>query len=107
MAKFYGVVGYAAMTETAPGVWSEHIDERPYYGDVIRNLRRLQGTSNLNDDVNVGNEISILSDPYANQNFHAIRYVEFMGTKWKVTSVDVQYPRLILSLGGVYNENET
>lgn len=106
MAKFYGNVGYAVMTETAPGVWSEQIYERPYYGDVLRNFRRLQGTSNLNDDVNIGNEISIISDPYANQNFHAIRYVEFMGTKWKVPSVDVQYPRLILSLGGVYNENE-
>lgn len=106
MAKFYGNLGYAVMTETAPGVWSEKIDERPYYGDVIRNLRRLQGTSNLNDDVNINNEISILSDPYANQNFHAIRYAEFMGTKWKVTSVEVQYPRLILSLGGVYNDSE-
>lgn len=106
MAKFYDNVGYAVMTETAPGVWSEQIHERPYYGDVLRNFRRLQGTSNLNDDVNIGNEISIISDPYANQNFHAIRYVEFMGTKWKVPSVDVQYPRLILSLGGVYNENE-
>ena len=107
MAKFYGVVGYAEMTETVPGVWSEQITERTYYGDVVRNLRRLQTTSHLNDDVNISNEISILSDPYANQNFHAIRYVEHMGTKWKVSNVEVKYPRLILSLGGVYNENET
>jgi hypothetical protein len=107
MAKFYGVVGYAETVETAPGVWTEQITERPYFGDVVRNLRRLQTPSTLNDDVNISNEISIVTDPYANQNFHAIRYVEYMGTKWKVPSVEVQYPRLILTLGGVYHENES
>lgn len=107
MAKFYGAVGYAETVETAPGVWTEQITERPYFGDVVRNLRRLQTPSTLNDDVNISNEISIVTDPYANQNFHAIRYVEYMGTKWKVPSVEVQYPRLILTLGGVYHENES
>ena len=107
MAKFYGVVGYAETVETAPGVWTEQITERPYFGEVVRNLRRLQTPSTLNDDVNISNEISIVTDPYANQNFHAIRYVEYMGTKWKVPSVEVQYPRLILTLGGVYHENES
>lgn len=107
MAKFYGVVGYAETVETAPGVWTEQITERPYFGDVVRNLRRLQTPSTLNDDVNISNEISIVTDPYANQNFHAIRYVEYVGTKWKVPSVEVQYPRLILTLGGVYHENES
>lgn len=107
MAKFYGVVGYATLTETAPGVWTEEITKRSYYGDVIRNMRRLQTTSNLNDDVNINNEFSIVSDPFAQQNFHTIRYVEYMGTKWKVTNVEVQYPRLILSVGGVYHEEPT
>lgn len=107
MAKYYGVVGYATLTETAPGVWTEQITKRSYYGDVIRNMRRLQTTSNLNDDVNINNEFSIVSDPFAQQNFHTIRYVEYMGTKWKVTNVEVQYPRLILSVGGVYHEDTT
>ena len=103
MAKWCGIIGYAEQVETTPGVWSEQITKRKYYGDVIRNNRRLQSAGKLNDDINVGNEISIIADPFANNNFHSMRYVEFMGTKWKVTTVDVQYPRLILSLGGVYN----
>lgn len=104
MAKWCGIIGYAEQVETTPGVWSEQVTERKYYGDVIRNNRRLQSAGKLNDDINVGNEISIIADPFANNNFHSMRYVEYMGTKWKVTTVDVQYPRLILSLGGVYNE---
>jgi hypothetical protein len=32
-----------------------------------------------------------------------MRYVEFMGTKWKITNIEVQYPRLTLSIGGEYN----
>ena len=103
MAKWYGVIGYAETLETKPGVWEDRITERNYYGDVIRNSRRLQTTNQLNDNITVSNEISIVADPYANQNFHAMRYVEFMGTKWKIDNVAVQYPRLILSLGGVYN----
>nr|DAM83775.1 MAG TPA: hypothetical protein [Caudoviricetes sp.] len=103
MAKFYGKIGYAITKETTPGVWVEEIVERSYYGDVIRNIRRLQGSENLNDDINVSNEISIVADAFANQNFHSMRYVEYMGAKWKVSSIEVKYPRLILNIGGVYN----
>lgn len=102
MAKTYGAIGFAVIEEPSPGVYKETIEERNYYGDLIRNTRRLQTSDKLNDDINVANEISIISDPYANQNFHAIRYVEFMGSKWKVSSVEVSYPRLILTLGGLY-----
>lgn len=105
MAKWFGKIGFATTVETAPGVWNEEIVSRDYYGDLIRNTRRLQSSSDkLNDDVNISNEISILADPYANENFHAMRYAEFMNAKWKISSVEVQYPRLILSLGGLYNE---
>ncbi len=103
MAKFYGVIGYAVTKETAPGVWTEEIAEQSYYGDLTRNMRRLQDFGDLNDDINVANEISIVADPYANANFHSMRYVAFMGAKWKISKVEVQYPRLILTLGGVYN----
>jgi len=103
MAKFYGVIGYAETVETKPGVWKEQITEKMYYGDLVRNIRKLQTTDQLNDDINVANEISIVADPFANENFHSMRYVEFMGAKWKITNVEVQYPRLILSVGGVYN----
>lgn len=105
MAKFYGIVGYAATGETVDGVWKENpIMERPYYGDVVRNYKRTQSGGNLNDDVSLSNEISIVADPFAYQHCYAIRYVDYMGVRWKVESVEVERPRLILSLGGVYNE---
>lgn len=103
MAKFYGVIGYAETKETVPGVWQEQIIERNYYGELVRNVRRLNTKIRLNDDIDISNEISILADPYANENFHMMRYIEFMGTKWKINSVEVRYPRLILTVGGVYN----
>lgn len=106
MPKFYGAVGYAKTVETSPGVSVEQITERNYYGDVIRNTRRLQSADKVNNDINISNEISIVADPYANDHFYAIRYVVFQGAKWKVSNVDVQYPRLILSLGGLYNVQE-
>ena len=103
MAKWFGVVGFAETVETAPDIWTEQITKRSYYGDLLRNNRRLQASDQLNDNINIANEISIVSDPYANQHFHAIRYVEFAGTKWKVSNVEVLYHRLKLTLGGVYN----
>ena len=102
MAKWFGKIGYAETEEISPGVWKEQIVEHEYYGDLVRNTRRLQTADKINDDIIVSNELSIVSDPYANQNFHAIRYVEFMGSKWKISSVEVSYPRLILTLGGLY-----
>lgn len=103
MAKWFGKIGYAETVETEPGIWEEKITEREYFGDLLRNTRRLQSASQVNDNIDISNEISIVADPYANENFHSMRYAEFGGTKWKITSVDVQYPRLNLSLGGVYN----
>ena len=106
MAKWFGKIGYGETVETKPGIWTEQITKRQYYGDLIRNSRRLQTVADkVNDDINISNQLSIVSDPYANENFHAMRYAEFMGSKWKITDVEVQYPRLILTLGGVYNEH--
>ena len=101
--KYCGKIGFAITSETVPGNWTEQITEKLYYGDLIRNSRKLQSSGNQNDNIVISNEISIIADPFAKENFHAIRYAEYMGTKWKVSSVDVQYPRLILSLGEVYN----
>ena len=107
MARFCGAVGYVETSETRPGVWTESITERTYRGDVTHNSRRLETGESINDDVNVTNTISIVADAYAYQNFFAIRYVNWMGANWKVNTVEVQRPRLILSLGGVYNGNES
>jgi len=103
MAKFYGEVGYADTAETAPGVWTETIVTRNYSGDVIKNTSRWQAGVNLNDDLGINNLISIIADPFAYQNFYAMRYVNWMNVRWKITNVEVQRPRLILTIGGVYN----
>lgn len=103
MAKFYGVVGYGATVEQAPGVYADVITERSYFGDVIRNTRKLQEGEQFNPNLTVNNSISIVADAYANEHFFAIRYISWAGTLWTVSDVEVQSPRLVLRLGGVYN----
>lgn len=103
MAKYYGAVGYVVDVETAPDVHTEKPVERLYRGDLTKNNRRLQSADKVNSDVTISNRISIVADPYAMNHMHAIRYVKWMGTAWEVSTVDLEYPRLILSLGGVYN----
>lgn len=105
MARFYGEIGYGSTVQTPAnsGIWKDTITERHYYGDVIRNIRRLEDGEGLNNDISLGNSISVLADEYANNNFFDIKYVRWAGTLWTVTSVEVKSPRLILSLGSVYN----
>ena len=106
MAKFYGTIGYATTTETSPSVWTEEITEREYQGDVLTYSKRYQSTEYRNDDIIIENRISIIADPYAYENFIYIRYITWLGHKWKVSSVDVKYPRLILTIGGLYTDEE-
>jgi hypothetical protein len=103
MARFHGRVGYGSPVETAPGVFQDSIVEHSYFGDVIRNTRELREGENLNPDLSVQNSISIVADAYAFEHFFAIRYVEWAGALWRVSSVEVQRPRLLLRLGEVYN----
>jgi hypothetical protein len=104
MAKFYGPIGFSDTVETAPGIWEEKIIEHSYFGDIIRNTSRYQQSGGVNDNIVINNSISIVADPYATTNFQKMRYVEFLGAKWKISNVEVQYPRLILTIGGEYNE---
>lgn len=102
--KFHGFVGFwNGDREVKPGIWKPDIVERPYYGDVLRNNRRFQSTEQQNDNLTINNQISILADLYAKENFHSIRYVVWNGVAWKVDSVDISYPRLTLEIGEVYN----
>lgn len=103
MAKYYGEIGFAISTETKPGVWKDQIVTRNYYGDLTRDTRQLQSADKLNDNLTISNELQIVADPFARENFYAMRYAEIAGVKWKITGVEVQYPRLILSIGGLYN----
>lgn len=104
MGKYYGKIGYGITEEKTPGVWSETIDEKTVYGEVFKNTRRLEKGEGLNDNINASMQISFLADPYAQTNFHLIKYAWYMGSRWKVTSVTEEYPRLSLVLGGVYND---
>lgn len=103
MARFFGAVGYADTVQEAPGVWVPVITEYNYYGDVIRNTRRLESGESINDDLTVGNSISIVADAYAHEHFFAMKYIKWAGVPWIVSEVEVKSPRLILRLGGVYN----
>lgn len=104
MAKWYGKVGYVTTVESEPGVYDPEVTERPYFGDLLKNVSKwMVNTDSINDNLNVANQISIVADPYAYQHFSSIRYVEFMDTMWTVTSAEPQYPRIILTVGGVWN----
>lgn len=103
MARFFGEVGFGETTKTDPGVYEDVITERPYRGDIIRNAKTVESGDKVNSDFSVDNSISVIADQYANEHIFAIRYVRWAGSLWIVSSVEVQRPRLILRLGGVYN----
>jgi hypothetical protein len=103
MARFYGKVGYGIPTNPVPGVWSDEITERAYYGDVLNDVRALSTSEKVNDDVRMQSRISVVADAFALGNYLQIKYVEWAGSLWSVASVDADRPRLILTLGGVYN----
>lgn len=104
MARFYGDIGYADGTaEVRPGVWEDVIVEYPAFGDVLLNTRGLEDGQSVNDDITVGNSISIVADAYAREHIFAMRYLKWQGALWKIVKVDVERPRLLLRLGGVYN----
>lgn len=103
MAKFYGPIGYGTSVETSPGVYEDNIDEYSYYGDVVRSNRALERGESVNDDISVGNSISIVADAYARGHMFAMRYIKWQGAYWKIEEVEDRHPRLLLRLGGVYN----
>lgn len=103
MAKYYGTLGFSISTETRPGVWTEGITTRNYSGDVIRQSYRWQNSNKVVEDLNISNRISIVMDNFVKDNLGALKYATYMGSNWKITDVEVEYPRLILTLGGLYN----
>ena len=102
MAKYHGNIGFAIQVETRPGVWEDVIEDRPYKGDVITNVRRWDPSENINDDFTISNRFSVISDAFLYSHVPAMRYVEYMGSKFKITSVNIDRPRVEISVGGVY-----
>lgn len=111
MARFCGKIGFAVTEETDPlehpGVWEDVISEKTYYGDIVKDTVHMTGNENLNDDFKITNKFSIVADKYAYDNFQFIKYVNYMGANWKVTMIDTQFPRLILTTGGLYNGEQS
>ena len=101
--RYYGVIGYGTSAETVPGVWQDTIVEKQVFGDVEKNLQRNINPNKVNEDITINNTISVIADPYAMENYRNIKYATLEGVKWKVSSVEIDYPRLILVLGGLYN----
>ena len=107
MSKFYGKIGYEVLSETSPSVYTPTIVERCFSGRTERDYARISvQKDSINDDISLSNEISFVADPYALNHFHTIRYVKMYGARWKVTGVEPRFPRLYLTIGGVYNGPE-
>lgn len=104
MSKFFGYIGFAKEEEVSPGVWDKVITRRPYSGEILDNRWRTQTGQTKNADIVFNGDFSVLMDPYAIENHPFIVYVEHVGIKWKVTGVNPTYPRLMLTVGEVYNE---
>lgn len=105
MPKFFGPVGFVESQETEEGssIWEDVAVEKNYRGEVTKNTKRWDTGEHLNKNLSISNTISIVADPYVSNHLYAIKYIKWLGSYWEITSVDVQYPRLVLTLGGLYN----
>ena len=103
MAKFFGLIGFSKLVETSPGVWQPEEEARPYYGDLVREGRRWENAQKINDDFVINNYVSIVADTFAYENYSIMKWVEVYNTKWEIQSAEIEYPRIKLTLGGVWN----
>lgn len=103
MAKFFGEIGFATQKEVSPGIWEDQIVERSYYGDITRESRRYSSNDAILSEINLSNQISILADGYVMDNVQSLRYVRWLGGLWKISYVELKFPRLVLEMTGVYN----
>ena len=105
MARFYGPIGFITPVEVpaGSGIWIEQATERNYRGEVSRNTKRWDNGDQLNKNLNISNTISIVADPFISDHLYQIRYIKWLGSYWEINSIDVESPRLVLSIGGVYN----
>jgi len=106
MAKYFGTIGYGVNIEIRPGVWSTDPIERNVYGDIFKDTSLNKKGEDLNDDISLSMKLSFIADPFAINNYSQIKYATHLGAKWKVDSIEVQFPRLALTLGGGYNDEQ-
>ena len=106
MARFSGKIGYVEYKESSPGIWTETIIERQYYGDLTRHSRRWSSSDSVNDNLVFSQEISIVADPYLYDNCNNMRYVIFRGIKWRIDSFTISYPRVRITTGEEHHGDE-
>ena len=104
--KWFGNIGFKEVTEDEPGLWVPHVIPKAFYGDVVKDYAKELQANTINADLQVSNKLSVVADQYLQNNFHKIAYVEFGGAKWKVSVVEVNFPRVSLTLGSLYLEEE-
>jgi hypothetical protein len=107
VSRYYGNIGFAVQEETRPGIWEDTIEEKSYKGDILHSGRRYENSENINDDVVLTNRFSIISDAYLTSHIPSLRYLTYMGSKFKITSVELERPRVIISVGGIYVSGES
>lgn len=103
MAKFSGLVGYVTQEEKVPGVWVPVENPRKMKGDVIRQSASSQNGNKVNSDISLNHRVSLIGDAYAFGNYYNIKWIELHGRKWEVSSVEIERPRIIVNLGGLWN----
>lgn len=103
MVKYAGLVYYTTQLETKPGVWKDSVKEHFMRGDVLRKASSSQNGDKVNSDVSLNHRVSLIADEYALGNYHDIKGIQINGRVWQVESIEVQRPRLIVTLGGLLN----
>ena len=103
MAKYAGLVGYVTQEESVPGVWSPVENPKLMRGDIIRQASSSQNDNKVNSDIALSHRVSLLGDAYAFGNYYNIKWIDIDGRKWEVTSIEIQRPRIIVTLGGLWN----
>lgn len=101
--RFHGKIGFVKSVEIEPGYWENQTTERYYHGDKIRSSRRWDTPTEINDRLNLSDEIEIVADSYALENYSYMAYVVIRNQKWSINYIEEKRPRLRLTLGGVYN----
>lgn len=105
--KFYGYIGFAVTVDDGDGVWRPTITDKKYSGDVLRLIRNKDSGEHINDGLRLNSQFSILMDPWFQDHFSSVKYIEYLGTKWVVESADpTNYPRVLITPGGIYHGDE-
>ena len=104
MTRCSGNIGYALVAETQPGVWTEEVVDKKYYGEVVTDNRKFTDQNQINDNLNISNNISVVSNKFMLDNMSYMKYITFLKSKWKISSVDIKPPRIIITMGGLYKD---